>query len=81
MLELLMGRLSPCLNPESAKRLLRLRADRRLQAIVDRLAEKSNEGTLTPEEQAQYAAYVSFGTFVALLKSKARLMLADTSGE
>ena len=35
---------------------------------------------LTPEEQAEYASYVSFGTFVALLKSKARQLLANSLG-
>jgi len=48
--------------------------------LVDQLGEKCNEGTLTPEEQAEYASYVAFGTFVALLKSKARQLLAHSSG-
>jgi hypothetical protein len=78
--------LSRCLTPESARRLLELRADPELQTIVDQLAEKCNEGTMTPQEQAEYAHFVSFGTFVALLKSKARKLLAnspdaDRSGE
>ena len=68
--------LSQCFTPEVAKRLLKLRADPKLQALVDALAEKCNECTLTPEEQAEYASYISFGTFVALLKSKARQLLA-----
>jgi hypothetical protein len=72
--------LSECLTPESAKRLLKLRADPQLQAMVNQLAEKCNEGTLTPQEQAEYASYVSFGTFVALLKSKARQLLAKSPG-
>jgi hypothetical protein len=80
VLDRLLDPLSQCLTPESAKRLLKFRADRQLQALVDRLAEKCNEGTLTPEEQAEYASYVSFGTFVALLKSKARQLLAESSG-
>ena len=78
MLERLVDPLSQCLTPESARRLLALRADPELQALVDQLAEKSNEGTLTATEQAEYASYVSFGTFVALLKSKARQLLAST---
>ena len=80
MIERLVDPLSECLTLESAKRLLELRADPQLQASVDRLAEKSNEGTLTPQEQAEYASYVSFGTFVALLKSKARQKLAQSPG-
>jgi hypothetical protein len=79
VLDRLVGPLSHCLTPESAKRLLELRPDPQLQALVDQLAEKCNEGTLTPEEQAEYASYVSFGTFVALLKSKARQLLAHSA--
>jgi hypothetical protein len=80
VLDRLVDPLSRCLTPESAKRVLKLRADPELQALVDQLAEKCNEGTLTPQEQAEYASYVSFGTFVALLKSKARQLLAHSSG-
>ena len=79
VLDRLVDPLSRCLTPESAKRLLELRADPELQALVDRLGEKCNEGTLSAEEQAEYASYVSFGTFVAILKSKARQLLADSS--
>ena len=80
VLDRLVEPLRQCLTPESAKRLLKLRADPHLQALVDQLAEKCNEGTLTPTEQAEYASYVAFGTFIALLKSKARQLLASSSG-
>jgi hypothetical protein len=80
-LDRLIDPLTRCLTVESAHRLIELRADPQLQDLIDRLAEKSNEGTLTPEELADYASYVSFGTFVALLKSKARQLLANSSGE
>lgn len=75
LLDRLVEPLSKCLTPESAKRLLALKADKQLQATVDRLADKCTQGALTVEEEAEYASYVSFGTFVALLKSKARQML------
>jgi hypothetical protein len=80
VLDRLVDPLSRCLTPESARRLLKLRADPQLQALVDRLAEKCTEGTLSAEESAEYRAYVSFGTFVALLKSKARQFLAQSPG-
>ena len=35
---------------------------------------------LTPDEQAEYGTYVSYGTFVAILKSKARQLLAASPG-
>ena len=78
-LDRLVDPLSRCLTPQSAKRLLKLQADPKLQAVVDRLAEKCNEGRLTDRERAEYADYVSFGTFIALLKSKARQLLAHSS--
>jgi len=58
-----------------ARRLLALKADAKLQARVDYLAGRCNQGLLTPEERAEYGNYVTFGTFVAILKSKARQLL------
>ena len=80
VLERLVDPLSECLTPEAAKRLLKLKADRHLQARVNYLAHKCNEGGLTREERSEYESYVSFGTFVALLKSKARLLLSKSPG-
>jgi hypothetical protein len=81
VLNRLVDPLSEFLTPESAKRLLKLRADPRLQAQVDLLAEKSSAGTLTTQERLEYGHYVSFGTFIALLKSKARKLLANSHAE
>ena len=36
---------------------------------------------LTSEEQADYGRYVSYSTFVAILKSQARQLLANSPGE
>lgn len=79
-LDRLVEPLSQCLTPESAKRLISLKADSTLQARVHYLAERCNEGRLTPAEQAEYGNYVSFGTFIAILKSKARQLLARSEG-
>jgi len=81
ILDQLVGPLSECLTPESARRLLALKADRKLQARVDELAERHSRGALTSEEQAEYGRYVSFSTFVAILKSKARQLLANSPGK
>ena len=80
-LDRLLGALSECLTPESARRILALKADRLLQARVDYLAVRCREGLLTPEERAEYGDYVSFSTFVAVLKSKARQLLAHSPGD
>jgi hypothetical protein len=80
-LDRLVGPLSECLTPESARRLLALKADRKLQARVDYLAGRCNQGLLTPKERAEYGNDVTFGTFVAILKPKARQLLANSQGE
>lgn len=77
----LIGPLSDCLTPDSARRLLRLKADPVLKARVDDLATRHIQGLLTPQEQTEYGTYVSYGTFVAILKSKARQLLAHSDGE
>jgi hypothetical protein len=80
-LDRLVGPLSECLTPESARRLLALKADRELQRRVDYLADRCSQGLLTPDERAEYGNYVTFGTFVSILKSKARQLLANSQGE
>jgi hypothetical protein len=81
VLDQLITPLGDCLTPESARRLLALKADPKLQARVDDLARRHSRGELTPEEQAEYGHYVSYSTFVAILKSKARQLLANSAGE
>jgi len=81
ILDQLMAPLGDCLTPESARRLLALKADPKLQARVDDLAERHSRGVLTTEEQAEYGGYVYFDTFIAILKSKARQLLANSPGK
>jgi len=81
VLDRLVDPLGECLTPETARRILRLKADRKLQARVDYLASRSTAGTLTPKERTEYGKYVSYSTFVAILKSKARQLLADSQDE
>jgi hypothetical protein len=76
-----MAPVGDCLTPESARRLLALQADPKLQARVDDFAARHSRGELTPDEQAEYGGYVYFDTFVAILKSKARQLLAHSVGE
>jgi hypothetical protein len=80
VLDRLIGPLSECLTSESARRLLALKADAKLQAHVEYLARRCQEGLLTPEQRDEYGSYVAFGTFVAILKSKARQLLATSQG-
>ncbi|MBI1900475.1 MAG: hypothetical protein HYS13_05080 [Planctomycetia bacterium] len=84
MNKLLSGRILGCLldpvssalNAEAAHKLIGLKADRRVQGRVARLARKCNEGELTRDERAEYEAYVMAGDFIAILQAKARLLLA-----
>jgi len=80
-LERLISSLADCLTPESARRILAIKADPKFQAYVDDLATRHSEGRLTPDELKEYDAIVSFDSFVAILKSKARQLLAAGRGE
>ena len=81
ILDELVAPLGDCLTPESARRLLTLKASPKLQSRVDDLAARHKRGELTAEERAEYGRYVSYSTFVAILKSKARQLLANSRGE
>jgi hypothetical protein len=75
-LDRLVQPLSDCLTRDSAERLVKLKADPQLQKRVDQLSEKCSAGTLTDAEREEYARYVSFGSLVDILKSRARLLLS-----
>jgi hypothetical protein len=64
-----------CFTPEVAKRVAELRADPAVQARIEELAEKCNEGTITPEEMAEYDAYIQAMDVVAVLQKKARTLI------
>jgi hypothetical protein len=66
-----------CFTPEVAKRVAELRADPAVQARIEELAEKCNEGTITPEEMAEYDAYIQAMDVVAVLQKKARTLIVQ----
>ena len=76
LLDRILEPVSSSLNEEAARKLLDIKADRRTQARVSKLADKCNEGELTPEERREYEMYVMAGHFVAVLKARARILLA-----
>jgi hypothetical protein len=45
-------------TPELARLLVDLRADDKLQAEIEALRQKANEGTLSPDEKASYKDFV-----------------------
>jgi hypothetical protein len=63
------------LHPEVTKRVAELHADPARQARIEELAEKCNEGTITPEEMAEYDAYIQAMDIVAVLQKKARTLI------
>jgi hypothetical protein len=72
VLDRMLDPISRCLDAESARRVLELGVDPAVQARVDQLAERANEGLLTPDEQAEYEAYINADDFIATLKMKLR---------
>jgi hypothetical protein len=71
----LLDPLSRCLDPESARRIAEFRVPPAVQARVDVLAERANEGILTPDERREYEAFVNTSGFVAVLKLKVQQQL------
>jgi hypothetical protein len=67
------------LNLEAARKLANLKADAKTQARINKLAAKCNEGELSPLERAEYERYVTAGNLIAILKAKARILLANNS--
>jgi hypothetical protein len=67
---------SSSLNVEAAEKLLALKADRKTQGRVAKLADKCTEGELTPEERREYEHYLTANHVVAILAAKARILLA-----
>jgi len=69
--------LTEAFTPEVARKIAELRADPETQARVDELAEKSNEGKLTAEEEAEYKGYIEAADIIAVFQTKARRFLAN----
>lgn len=73
----LLDPVAACFTLEVAKRVAELGVDPDVQVRIDALAEKCNQGTITPEETAEYDAYVHAMDVVAVLQKKARSLLAQ----
>jgi hypothetical protein len=62
-------------SPEAAREILRLQLSAQDQARAQELSIKAQEGTLTPDEQAEVESYRRIGYWLGVLWSKARLSL------
>jgi hypothetical protein len=69
-----------CLTPQVAQRIVDWRPDEPLRNRIDELGRKADEGTLTPDEDAEYREFIEEGDVIALLQAKARRLLAGTTG-
>lgn len=79
VLERLLEPLAISFTPATARVVARFRADSATQARIDELADKCNEGQLSPTERAEYEAYVRAIDFISVLQAKARRVLAKAS--
>ena len=64
-----------CLTPAAAQKIVALRADPADQARLDELAQRANEGLLTPDERAEYEKFRAVFHMFTFLQSKARQLL------
>ena len=71
--------LAEALTPDAARLLAALKAPPSIQARVDELAAKCNEGELTERERADYEKYVRIGNLFALIKAKANRVITQSS--
>ena len=63
------------LTPETAKYFLRLGFTGQDQNRMQELASRSEQGTLTPTEAREFDTYLNIGNLLAVMQSKARLVL------
>ena len=68
--------LTDAFSPEVARRVLELKASTEIQARAEHLAEKSESGTLSPEEVLEYRSFIEAVDIVSVIQAKARRFLA-----
>jgi hypothetical protein len=64
--------LSLCFDAESARRLIAFHIDRPVQARIETMGQRANEGSLNTSERSEYEALINAADFIAILKLKAR---------
>ena len=64
-----------CFDAPTLDALAKLRLNPKLTSRVNRLADKANEGELTPRERSEYQAYINTSEMLALIQLRARLKL------
>jgi hypothetical protein len=67
------------LTPQGAKQLVDWTVSEDLRSRIEQLGQKANLGTLSPEEDAEYRAYLDDAEIVGLLQAKARRLFTNDS--
>ncbi len=78
-LDRLLDPLTEAFTPKVASALLELRADSELEAHIDELRQKANDGTLTSAEDAEHKDFVEAVDLISIMQAKARRFLAKQS--
>lgn len=77
----LLAPVTECFTPEVAERLVGLRADPEIEARIEELAAKANEGQLSREERAEYEDYIEAVDLIGILQARARAILAKRAAK
>jgi hypothetical protein len=75
-LDRLLDPLTEAFTPKMASALVELRADAEMEAHITELRLKANEGTLTPEDEAEYKDFIEAVDLISVMQAKARRFLA-----
>ena len=76
-LDRLLDPVTEAFTPEIARKIADLRADEELESHIGELRRKANEGTLTPEEDAEYKDFVEAVDVLSIIQAKARQFLSQ----
>jgi hypothetical protein len=79
IIEELLEPVADAMTPETARLFADFRTPPTVQARVDALAKKCNEGQLSLDERTDYDNYVRIGNLLALLKARARQVIANAA--
>jgi hypothetical protein len=77
----LLDPLAQCFTPAVAQEVVNLRFDVKVQEKFENLRQRANEGSLTPEERAEYEALIETFDFIAVLQAKSRQLLQNRAGK
>lgn len=78
-MESMLSSVADTLDVKALKALAEMRSSVEATERMNWLAERANEGLLTEEERHEYHSAISFGNFLGLLQSKARLKLKSVA--